>query len=134
MMRPLRFGWPAAKWIVTELLKAKDQPYTLLALVRKAEQVEKLREVGMHGIIFERLDDFDTIRGLSCLGLSVSVVVAVASARHVGSAKACIEGLAETGNTNGDNVHYIHVMNPCIGLEFGIEELTEFLFRYREQA
>jgi hypothetical protein len=26
------------------------------------------------------------------------------------------------------------VMNPCIGLEFGIEELTEFLFRYREQA
>ena len=51
--------------IVTELVKAKDQPYTLSALVRKAEQVEKLKEVGVHGIIFESLDDFDAIRNAS---------------------------------------------------------------------
>jgi hypothetical protein len=34
----------------------------LSALVRKPEQVDKLNEVGVRGILFKSLDDFDAIK------------------------------------------------------------------------
>jgi hypothetical protein len=36
-------------------------------------------------------------------------VIAAASARHEGSAKACIEGLSERSKATGKPTHYIHV-------------------------
>ena len=48
--------------IVTELLKSKDQSYILSALVRKPEQIEELKGIGVEGIIFSSLDDDDAIR------------------------------------------------------------------------
>jgi hypothetical protein len=36
-------------------------------------------------------------------------VIAAASARHEGAAKACLEGLAERKKETGRDVHYIHV-------------------------
>jgi hypothetical protein len=34
----------------------------LSALVRKQEQVDKLKEIGVNGAVFKSLDDFDAIR------------------------------------------------------------------------
>lgn len=48
--------------IINELLKAKDQPYIISALVRKPEQVDKLKEIGVHGMLFKSLDDFEVIK------------------------------------------------------------------------
>lgn len=38
-----------------------DKSIKLSALVRKDEQVEKLKTIGVHGILFESLDDHDVI-------------------------------------------------------------------------
>jgi hypothetical protein len=48
--------------IVTELLKVKDHSYIISALVRKTEQVDKLKEIGVNGIVFKSLDDFNVIK------------------------------------------------------------------------
>jgi hypothetical protein len=37
------------------------------------------------------------------------VVIAAASARHEGSARACIEGLSERSKVTAKPTHYIHV-------------------------
>ena len=40
----------------------EGQSYIISALVRKTEQVEKLKEIGLNGIVFKSLDDFQVIK------------------------------------------------------------------------
>jgi hypothetical protein len=40
---------------------AKEKNYVLSALVRKEEQVERLKGQGVRGILFESLDDEDVV-------------------------------------------------------------------------
>lgn len=40
------------------------------------------------------------------------MVIAAASARHEGCAKACLEGLSERAKVTGKATHYIHVRFP----------------------
>ncbi|KAG0651163.1 hypothetical protein D0Z07_2622 [Hyphodiscus hymeniophilus] len=92
--------------IVIELLKAKDHPYILSALVRRPEQVDKLKDVGVKSILFKGLDDVDAIRNAA---KDHDIIIAAASARNANSAKACLEGLAERKRNHGKEVHYIHI-------------------------
>jgi hypothetical protein len=48
--------------VLNELLQAEHKGCTFSALVRQTEQAEKLKAVGVNGILFKSLDDFDVIR------------------------------------------------------------------------
>lgn len=47
---------------MSELLKAQDPTCVLSAFARKPEQVDKLEEAEVRGILFKDLDDFETIK------------------------------------------------------------------------
>ncbi|TVY42566.1 hypothetical protein LSUB1_G001216 [Lachnellula subtilissima] len=114
---------------LSELTKHNiDEPprYTISALVRKPSQASKLPDAGVKPLIFKDLDDFEVIHAAAkdhdrtCAAslalILCQVVLAAASARHAGCARACIEGLGERSKSTGKATHYIHVRIVVVDL------------------
>ncbi|KAI9644016.1 hypothetical protein NHQ30_007368 [Ciborinia camelliae] len=78
-----------------------EEKYEITALVRKFEQAEKLGEIGVCAILFKDLDDNSRILDIAKQN---DVVIAAASARHEGCAKAYIVGLNERKLQTGRDV------------------------------
>ncbi|KAE9381141.1 NAD(P)-binding protein [Stipitochalara longipes BDJ] len=78
---------------------------TISALVRQPYQASILKDAGVIPLLFKDLDDYETIFEAA---KDADVVIAAASARHQGSAKACLEGLFERSKATGKGTHYIH--------------------------
>ncbi|KUJ22707.1 NAD dependent epimerase/dehydratase family protein [Mollisia scopiformis] len=92
--------------ILTELIdRGLADSHEISALVRKPYHASILKDQGINPIIFKDLDDFDTIRDAA---KDHDIVVAAASARHEGCAKACLMGLGERQKSTGKVMHYIH--------------------------
>ncbi|KAH8757077.1 NAD dependent epimerase/dehydratase family protein [Hyaloscypha finlandica] len=78
---------------------------SITVLVRKPYQVSILKDAGVIPLLFKDLDDYETIYDAA---RDADVVIAAASARHEGSAKACLAGLSERSRTIGRPTHYVH--------------------------
>lgn len=68
-----------------------------------------------------------TRENIILVGLTLLVVLAAASARDAGCAKACIEGLSKRRKETGHAVHYIHVCAPSTIVLYLIHCLTSTL-------
>ncbi|PMD64312.1 NAD dependent epimerase/dehydratase family protein [Hyaloscypha bicolor E] len=84
---------------------------SITALVRKPYQASILKDAGVIPLLFKDLDDYETIYDAA---READVVIAAASARHEGSAKACLEGLSERSKTTGQPAHYVHTSGASI--------------------
>lgn len=101
--------------VLTALFKSTDphiKACKLSALVRKRSQADILQQKNVNAVVFDGLDDLDTLRTVAS---EHDIVINAALSYHTPAAEALLRGLEDRRKKHSKPVHFIHVShNPSI--------------------
>lgn len=95
--------------VLTALLNSTDphiKACKLSALVRKRSQADILQQKNVNAVVFDGLDDLDTLRTVAS---EHDIVINAALSYHTPAAEALLRGLEDRRKSSGKQVHFIHV-------------------------
>lgn len=95
--------------VLTTLLNSADphvKACKISALVRKRSQADILQQKNVNSVVFDGLDDLDTLRTVAS---EHDIVINAALSYHTPAAEALLRGLEDRRKKHSKPVHFIHV-------------------------